>query len=67
MDGGGKIWRGIGLRFAKHKSMFFSEKNAVGELIDYVAAVSGGLRLVPGDKVLTNLSLDENARRRAAV
>ena len=43
---------------AKHKSMFFSEKNAVGELIDYVAAVSGGLRLVPDDKALTNLSLD---------
>jgi hypothetical protein len=43
---------------AKHKSMFFSEKNATGEWIDYAAAVSGGLRLVPGDNALTSLSLD---------
>lgn len=43
---------------AKHKSMFFSEKNVAGALIDYVTAVSGGLRLVPGDNALTSLSVD---------
>jgi hypothetical protein len=36
----------------------FPEKNSAGELIDYVAAVSGGLRLVPNEKALTSLSLD---------
>ena len=50
--------RSLAAAVAKHKSMFFSEKNAVGELIDYVAAVSGGLRLVPGDKALADLSPD---------
>ena len=43
---------------AEHKSVFFFEKNAAGELIDYLAAVSGGLRLVPGGKALDSLSLD---------
>ena len=38
--------------------MFFPEKNAAGELIDYVAAISGGLRLVPSERALTGLSLD---------
>ncbi len=50
--------RSLAAAVAKHKSIFFSEKNAVGELIDYVAAVSGGLRLVPRDKALSNFSLD---------
>ena len=43
---------------AKHKSMFFSEKNVSGAMIDYGAAVSGGLQLVPGEEALTSLSLD---------
>ncbi|MBM3724466.1 MAG: nucleotidyl transferase AbiEii/AbiGii toxin family protein [Acidobacteria bacterium] len=43
---------------AKHKSMFFSEKNVSGAMIDYGAAVSGGLQLVPGDEALASLSLD---------
>jgi hypothetical protein len=32
---------------ARHKTIFFSEKDADGRVIDYEAAVSGGLRLVP--------------------
>jgi len=32
---------------ARHKSMFFREKDAAGNWIDYVAAVSGHLQLVP--------------------
>jgi len=33
---------------ARHKGMFFAEKAADGSPIDYVAAVNGGLQLVPG-------------------
>ena len=32
---------------ARHKSMFFAEKAVDGGVIDYVAAVNGGLQLVP--------------------
>lgn len=32
---------------ARHKTMFFAEKAADGASIDYVAAVNGGLQLVP--------------------
>jgi hypothetical protein len=35
---------------ANHKTMFFSEKNAGGEIIDYFASVKGGLCLVPDDE-----------------
>ncbi|MEZ5352029.1 MAG: nucleotidyl transferase AbiEii/AbiGii toxin family protein [Bryobacteraceae bacterium] len=50
--------RELALAVAKHKSMFFSEKDSSGALIEYIAAVSGVLRLVPGDKALNRLSLD---------
>ena len=50
--------RVLALAVAKHKSMFFPEKTAAGESIDYTAAVSGGLQLVPSDKALASLSLD---------
>lgn len=50
--------RTLALAVAKHKSMFFSEKTAAGEWIDYVAAVSGALQLVPSDMALASLSLD---------
>jgi hypothetical protein len=43
---------------AQHKSMFFSEKNAVGEWIDYRAAVTGGLRLVPDQGAFASLLRD---------
>lgn len=48
----------LALAVAQHKSMFFSEKDSAGALIDYVTAVSGGLRLVPGGDALTSLSID---------
>ena len=32
---------------ARHKAVFFPEKTSDGELIDYMAAVTGGLRLTP--------------------
>jgi hypothetical protein len=43
---------------ARHKSVFFAEKNPSGQAVDYAAAVSGGLRLVPDDRALASLSLD---------
>jgi hypothetical protein len=38
--------------------MFFVEKNLQGEVIDYHAAVSGGLQLVPDDDALARLAAD---------
>lgn len=43
---------------AAHKSIFFAEKNLDGGLIDYHAAVAGGLRLVPDDGALVKLAAD---------
>ena len=39
--------RAIALSVARHKAMFFREKDAVGNWIDYEAAISGDLQLVP--------------------
>lgn len=50
--------RSLAVAVARHKAIFFSEKDAVGELIDYERAVTGGLRLVPHGKALDNLSFD---------
>lgn len=43
---------------ADHKSVFFAEKSPDGKPIDYHAAVSGGLRLVPDDSALAKLATD---------
>jgi hypothetical protein len=43
---------------ADHKSMFFAEKSPQGDVIDYHAAVSGELRLVPDDDALAKLAAD---------
>jgi hypothetical protein len=43
---------------AEHKSVFFLEKNTHGDVIDYHAAVAGGLQLVPDDSALTKLAAD---------
>lgn len=48
----------LGKAVADHKSIFFAEKSPQGELIDYHAAVSGGLQLVPGDSALAVLASD---------
>ncbi len=50
--------RDLGLAVARHKSMFFAEKAAHRSPIDYMAAVSGGLRLVPAGDGLTALEQD---------
>lgn len=43
---------------ADHKSVFFAEKNTHGDAIDYHAAISGGLQLVPDDSALAKLAAD---------
>ena len=43
---------------ADHKRMFFAEKGSDGSPIDYHAAISGGLRLVPDDGALVKLAND---------
>jgi hypothetical protein len=43
---------------ADHKSVFFAEKNARGDVIDYHAAVAGGLQLVPDQGALAKLAAD---------
>jgi|SRR3569623_1149656 len=48
----------LGRTVADHKSVFFPEKNTHGEVIDYHAAVAGGLQLVPDDGALTKLAAD---------
>jgi hypothetical protein len=50
--------RALAEAVADHKSIFFAEKNIKGEQIDYHAAVSGGLLLVPGDGALAKLAAD---------
>ena len=53
--------RALALSVARHKAMFFREKDAGGQWIDYGAAVSGELRLVP-DGVARN-ALEEDYER----
>jgi hypothetical protein len=43
---------------ADHKGIFFAERSPDGEPIDYQAAVTGGLRLVPDKGALTALAAD---------
>ena len=48
----------LAMQVAKHKSMFFAEKDLVGQWIDYQQAVSGSLRLVPKGASLAALERD---------
>ena len=50
--------RDIALSVARHKSVFFREKDAEGSWIDYVAAVSGKLQLIPYGKTYEVLADD---------
>lgn len=53
--------QGIAERVAEHKAAFFREKDASGNWVDYGAAVTGGLRLVPEGDALSSLA-DDYAR-----
>lgn len=48
----------LALTVARYKAAFFAEKNSDGSPIDYDAAVSGALQLVPHGKALESLSFD---------
>lgn len=50
--------RELALAVARHKSMFFSENDALGNRIDYEAAVSGSLQLVPTGDAYSVLAED---------
>ena len=46
---------------AQHKSHFFMEKDMEGEVIDYVAATTGKLKIVPDGDAKTALAKDYEA------
>ena len=50
--------RALALAVARHKSMFFRTNDAGGRVIDYFAAVNGGLQLVPGAEFHSTLEDD---------
>jgi hypothetical protein len=50
--------RALALSVSRHKSMFFREKDSAGSWVDYEAAVSGGLQLVPAGPAYRVLSDD---------
>lgn len=58
IEAGALADRNLAQAVARHKSMFFAEKDAERRLIDYDAAVGGGLKLVPAGKGLEALSAD---------
>ncbi len=45
---------------ARHKAIFFREKDTSGNWIDYVGAVSGGLQLIPAAPLYEELAADHD-------
>lgn len=58
LDSAGFVDAALAGAVADHKSVFFAEKTSQGEIIDYRAAVAGGLQLVPDDGALAKLRID---------
>ena len=50
--------RRLGRAVARHKAMFFREKDTAGQWIDYESAVSGGLQLLPNRPLYDTLAED---------
>jgi len=50
--------RTVALAVARHKSFFFIEKDANGQVIDYVAAATGHLKIVPQGEARVALAKD---------
>ncbi|THF67288.1 nucleotidyl transferase AbiEii/AbiGii toxin family protein [Pseudothauera nasutitermitis] len=50
--------RTVAMAVARHKSCFFIEKDASGQVIDYAAATAGHLKIVPEGEAKTALSKD---------
>ena len=57
--------RDLALSVARHKSIFFPEKGADGNRIDFAASVMGGLQLVPSGEAYDLLADDYEAMVRA--
>ena len=57
--------RALAYSVARHKGIFFIEKDVNGERIDYEAAVSGSLRIVPSGAAKAALA-DDHARMTAS-
>lgn len=53
--------RAVGSVVARHKSLFFVEKDAEGRTIDYAAATAGRLRIVPDGDAKEALAMDYSA------
>ena len=56
--------RELALAVARHKAIFFREKDVSGDWIDYVDAVSGQLQLVPDPPLFDTLADDYDRMRR---
>lgn len=50
--------RSVATAVARHKSFFFIEKDSKGEVIDYAAATTGHLKIVPEGEAKTALAKD---------
>jgi hypothetical protein len=50
--------RAVAIAVARHKSCFFIEKNADGQVIDYMAASTGHLKIVPDGEAKATLAED---------
>ncbi|AOB37739.1 nucleotidyl transferase AbiEii/AbiGii toxin family protein [Bordetella parapertussis] len=50
--------RAVAEAVARHKSCFFMEKDAVGQVIDYMAAATGHLKIVPEGEARAALAKD---------
>ena len=50
--------RDLALKVAEHKSMFFEEKDAGGDKVDYFKAVTGAIQLIPDGASLAALEHD---------
>ena len=48
----------LAISVAEHKSVFFDEKDSHGSKVDYLKAVTGGLRMVPAGDALASLESD---------
>ena len=57
--------RDLALAVARHKAIFFREKDGAGNWIDYVAAVSGHLQLVP-DRPLYDVLAEDYRQMQAS-
>ncbi|MNK28089.1 hypothetical protein D3C87_464580 [compost metagenome] len=53
--------RTVSTAVARHKSLFFIEKDANGQVIDYVAAITGQLSIVPEGEARVALAKDYDA------